>query len=440
MGRRSEGHKIRWKRGWAYVRFTHQKVEHCIALGTQDPDEAPRLAAVEHAATVAGRRRSVAGARGGSLLRLDELLAEWVASQEGVLDEETIPTLTTYARHYVAFFGTLDRMTDATCADYGRSRLRVVLRKTVQKETSYLRGFLGWCVEQGALPEAPTVPALPKKSMVVRAGRQRAKPVEISEAQALAIVSALPEHSKKIEGRKWPLRARFLFAWETGLRPATLDRLSVPENFRRGTAELVLTDEGDKARFGRTVPLSDVARNVLERFCPEAGLIFGAHCFDKHLKHAAAKVLGPEVATRFASYDFRHGRASHLVDRGAPLTGVAFLLGHQRLSTTDRYLRGSRRAAERALAFVAPSVSGPLPDRPVEASVGATSKPLEDQGDRRVLNPRHLEPQSSALPTELRPPYYYSAATIPARVRLSSRAHRPAAAPTRAPQKGRLDR
>ena len=89
----------------------------------------------------------------------------------------------------------------------------------------------------------------------------------------------------------------------------------------------MLTDEGDKARFGRTVPLSDVARNVLEKFCPEAGLIFGAHCFDKHLKHAAAMVLGPEVAKSFASYDFRHGRANHLVDRGAPLTGGCVPLG-----------------------------------------------------------------------------------------------------------------
>src|ERR1700679_1646336 len=34
---------------------------------------------------------------------------------------------------------------------------------------------------------------------------------------------------------------------------------------------------------------------------------------------------------------------------------------------------------------------------------GAT-EPLVFQGDRRVLNPRHLEPQSSSLPTELRPP------------------------------------
>src|SRR5258708_39964485 len=40
-------------------------------------------------------------------------------------------------------------------------------------------------------------------------------------------------------------------------------------------------------------------------------------------------------------------------------------------------------------------VTQPLPD---------PSNPPDLWGDRRVSNPRQLEPQSSALPTELRPP------------------------------------
>ena len=122
-------------------------------------------------------------------------------------------------------------------------------------------------------------------------------------------------------GGRWPIRPRFMVAWETGLRPTTLAQLRVPENYRRGTAEIVLDDADDKARYGRSVPLSETARLALDAVCPAEGLLFGKHNFDKVLKAAAAKVLGPELAKRFASYDFRHGRATQLADEGASLPG-----------------------------------------------------------------------------------------------------------------------
>jgi integrase len=221
-----------------------------------------------------------------------------------------------------------------------------VLRKTVQKELSYLRGFLTWCELQGAIDRAPVIAPLPKKATGSRAGKQRAVPVEIDAAQADAIIALLPLKSKRIGDRKWPVRARFRFAWETGLRPETLSRISVPSNFRPGSAELVLDDADDKARYGRTLPLSAQARGVLEEAAPTAGFIFGRHNFAKALKRAAALVLGAELARRFAPYDFRHGRGTQLADEGASLTGIAYLLGHKQLTTTNRYLKPSRRAAE----------------------------------------------------------------------------------------------
>lgn len=49
------------------------------------------------------------------------------------------------------------------------------------------------------------------------------------------------------------MRQRFVIAFETALRPETLDRLSVPEHYVRGAATLTITDEIDKARFGRVI-------------------------------------------------------------------------------------------------------------------------------------------------------------------------------------------
>ena len=404
MGRRAQGFRVFFKRGWAYVRFTHEGTEHRIALGTPDSGEAQERAANEYARTLSGRSRPV-GRRAVDSRALDVMLAEWIAAQAGVLDETTCATLETYARHYDAAFGKLSNITRASVRDYTRSRLRKVMRTTVLKELTFLRGFLSWAVDQGALDEAPIVDPPPAKATGVRSGPQRSSPVAITEGQAMAIVGALPERSKRIGGRKWPVRARYLVAWETGLRPATLAALRVPEHYRPGAGEgLVIDDADDKARYGRTVPLSAAARAELDAVCPVSGLIFGAHDFAKVLKRAARGVLGPELAARFAAYDFRHGRATHLVDQGGPLTGVAFLLGHRKLSTTDSYLRPGARAAEQALAA---AVGAPFPPPWVIRGAAAGAQGGENVGgDRRGLNPRHLEPQSSALPAELRPPRF----------------------------------
>ena len=418
MGRIAQGFQVFDRGGRKYVRFTHAAADYRVALGTSDPREAASRAAAEYSAVVSGRKRALTrpDRAGRPLLTFAELIAEWINAQTGVLDPETCRTLETYGRHYRAFFKSADHLTHEACKDYGRARIRLVLRRTVLKELSFLRNFLAWCVDEKVLVEAPVVPIPKRTSTGVRVGRQRAKPVEISDAEAVAILEQLPLASKTIGGRSWPLRARFVFAWETGLRPTTLARLQVPNNFRRGQKVLVLDDADDKARYGRTLPLSPLAIQTLEAVAPSEGLIFGKHCFNKHLKKAALPVLGEHDAKRFASYDFRHGMATHLVDEGASLTGVAYLLGHRRLSTTDRYSKPNQRAAERALMAVgAPSFevekpevaklrnspSGGIPAQfpPIDSGGGGAppEKPSDIRGDRRVSNPRQLEPQRNRI-------------------------------------------
>lgn len=348
MGRRPQGWRTYPKRGWYYVAFTHQGEERRLALGTRDAGEASKLAAKEYAEVVSGRRRAVRSARG--LYTLEDLLVKWTASLVGELDPETIKTCVIYARTYLAFFKETDTLTSEGIGDFVTARLRQVLRTTVKKERTFLRRFLRWCVSQRALPFVPGFPELPAKTATgVRAGKQRTKPVEITPAEAAAILAALPETSKRIGARKWPVRARFAFAWETGLRPETVSRIDVPRTWQRGARELELHDEDDKARYGRTIPLTDEAVRILNDVAPLEGVIFGDHNFSKAIKRAAKAMLGPVRGSRFAPYDFRHGRAQQLVDETGDLAGVAYVLGHKKLSTTDRYLRGSRRAAERVL-------------------------------------------------------------------------------------------
>lgn len=387
MGRRPEGWKVFDKRGWFYVRFTHAGVEHRIALATKDRAEADKRAPIEYSKIVLGRAPTRESTRDLTNAKLEDVFSEYVDVTDGSLDDETRKTLRIYARKFVAHFGeSLGNVNEQTIAEYGRKRLREVLRTTVLKERSALRTFLSWCKDERKLiAEVPHFVDLPKKATGVRVGKQRAKPVEITAAEACDIIAGLPELSKSIDGRKWPVRLRYLVAWETGLRPETLARLSAPQNYVRGSSEIVMDNDDDKARYGRAVPLSVLARAALDKVAPDSGLIFGKHNFAKALKRSALRVLGAEKAKRFAQYDFRHGRATQLAEETGNLPGVAYLLGHRRLTTTDKYLRGSRRAAENVLAAI---------DGPNSPPHGVQMKQILG-GDRRGSNPRQLEPQSS---------------------------------------------
>lgn len=348
MGRPTEGAKVFWKRGWAYVRFTWQRREYREALGTRDPAEAATRAARAYADVVSGRRRPLI-LRPGAPLDMGELWDTWLEWKRPSIDPETHEQIGYYGDRFVDSFKSLDAITRANAATYSQMRLGQVSRSTVLKELCYLRQFVVWCEEQGAISVAPMIPPLPPKAKGKRSGPQRAKPVECTTEEVLAIIARLPERSKTIDGRKWPIRDRFAFAWETALRPATVSALSVPDHWRPGLRALEIRDEDDKTRFGRTLDLTPEALAILRRCAPRSGLIFGAHTFTKALKAAAKAVLGPHRGKSFAAYDIRHTRAKALLDAGAPLRGVSFVLGHVRPSTTDRYTAPDRRAGKEAL-------------------------------------------------------------------------------------------
>ena len=111
---------------------------------------------------------------------------------------------------------------------------------------------------------------------------------------------------------------------------------------------LVITDDIDKVRFGRELPLTDVARVALESACAGNGPIFGDRNYRDQLKKAAARVLPPEKAKTFTGYDLRHARATQWAETGN-LVGVAYLLGHKQVTTTNKYARPNWAAAKRVL-------------------------------------------------------------------------------------------
>lgn len=260
------------------------------------------------------------------------------------------------------FFEATHNVNSERCSAYVRKRIERVLAETVRKEASALRSFVGFLHEQGAVPELPLVPSVPKRlAGVPHTKRRRVKAPDLSPAQIAAVLALLPEWSESRKVARFPIRARFVVAYETGLRPSTLDRLSVPAHYAKGSTVLRLSADVDKGRWARDVPLSVLARAELDRICPDptdeqpTPLIFGWHNYREHIRAAAKAALPKEIADRFAAAHLRSARITHLLEQPrANLPGVQHLVGHLNTATTARYVRPSFRAALEALNLGAP--------------------------------------------------------------------------------------
>lgn len=368
MGRHPEGPRLYCdpRTGIHYVRFTHAGKRHCVSTGTRDRGQAEAQKGPIYADTVKGRRR-VAHVS-APVTPLEEVVGQWLADIESEIEPSTYVMYESYAGRFAETFPTLSTLTEATIADYRRARLREVKRNTLLKELCALRQFLSWCKEQSILDDVPIVEA-PPKNVTGTADTKRphkAKALKLTEAEAMALIANMPEWSRrgKRSRRRHRIRDFFIVAWETGLRPATIAKLSVPEHFKPGAAELYLPGRIDKARFERTVPLTAAAVEALARSAPPAGLIFGLHDYREQLANAASKALAAgamskDRADAVSKYDFRHGRTTHMVAHTKDLGAVAYLVGHRHVSTTSRYVEAPKEAAIEVLREIEAAKSPP---------------------------------------------------------------------------------
>lgn len=356
MARPSEGWKLRDpdppKSPNFTVRFRWAGRDYERSCGTQDAGRAATEAARIYASVVATARRAPAAAgkaAGGS--QLEGAVTKWCASLVGKLDGRTIESYSAYgSSHWVPFFGdALHGITAERVEEYTTERLAKVEAKTVRKEHSALRGFIAWAAGRNLMPLID-VPSLPKKAVGTKyAKRTRSAAIALSPAEVKKILSLLPEWSSSpsVKEHPHPIRARFIVQYETGLRPELIDRLSVPEHYRRGAKDITITPELDKNRWARKVPLSTAARKALARVLPKDGVIFGNHRYETPIRRAALAAMAkdPERAKLFTGAHLRSARVTHWLDEKAPLTGIQYLVGHKHLETTAKYVRPSERAA-----------------------------------------------------------------------------------------------
>jgi len=355
MARKAEGWTLQRdaRTGIWFVRFRHAGDRYNRSTRTRDRAEAQRRATkiVDHVTTERAEPLTPAALAGIDTIRF---CSEWLAAMEAETRPATLATWELYVgTHFAPFFrDAADLTSPHRLAAYVSHRLRSVKGSTVCKECSALQSMLNWAARPdiGYIEEAPTVPRPSSKAGKSALEKVR---VDLTPAQVEAIIEALPVtiRAKRRGDPKRPCRAFFRVAWETGLRAGSLWRLEAPTDYHRGATELVIRDEADKAAFGRSLPLTEAARAALDEVCPERGPIFGEPMnFRGRLRTAALAAGIPEhLAGHVSPHDFRHARTTALLDDGASLTGVAYLMGHKQITTTNRYVHASREAAREAL-------------------------------------------------------------------------------------------
>lgn len=351
MSRVSEGWRLRLPKGRTIyiVRFTHNGETIDRSTGQDDPRAASKEAARIYAEHVQREPERPRIPRGSDSASLEELVAAWL-EQDSTIDEDTVGTWTVYGRHWLERWTRLGDVTAASSETYRNERLRSVLASTVRKELSALRHFLRWAASQGHLLRRIDVPGVPSKATGTKfAVRRREAAPEITPRQVQAWIAALPEWSTSRKVPPFPIRARFVVAYETFLRPGALDSLSAPEHYAKGSKAIRLSNEIDKSRWGRDVPLSVRARRALDAVCPERGPIFGRHDYREHLAEAARKALPLSLAEKVCGAHFRSAAITHVLEKTGNLAGVQYRAGHRQARTTGTYVRASYRAAEETI-------------------------------------------------------------------------------------------
>jgi len=256
-------------------------------------------------------------------------------------------------------------------------------KSSIARKLAALRSFFKYCVREGRLQENPArlvpTPKLPKRIPSVLSAEEMNgflnQLAEIGPAAVGAVsnprmrlkASASPTKPAKVQDETLMLRrdlALLELLYAAGLRVSELtglDYLDIDQKER----VLRVRGKGDKERI---VPYGTKAQGALEKYWPLREQLFlqasGRHGRHRDAPHTDAVFLnyaGRRLTQRSVGrivkkyvrlvnvnwdlhpHSLRHAFATHLLADGADLRAIQELLGHQSLSTTQKYTHASIR-------------------------------------------------------------------------------------------------
>jgi len=258
-------------------------------------------------------------------------------------------------------------------------------KSSIARKLAALRSFFKYCVREGMLKESPArlvpKPKLPKRI-----------PSILSAEEMNAFLNHLAEMGGSLPGgksngkRKWPAgsalalrggpkfreeglllrrdRALLELLYAAGLRVSELTGLDLVD-IEQKERVLRVTGKGNKERI---VPYGNKAQEALDKYWPLREQLLlqtsGGYASRRATPHSEAVFLnyaGRRLTQRSVGrivkkyvrlvnmnwdlhpHSLRHAFATHLLADGADLRAIQELLGHQSLSTTQKYTHASIR-------------------------------------------------------------------------------------------------
>ena len=218
-------------------------------------------------------------------------------------------------------------------------------KTSVARALAAVRSLYRWLAQEGVVEQNPaslvSTPKLPKK---------------------LPRVPTIEEMNGVLDGKMpevaaFPERDRLMFEllYGCGIRNSELVGVNV-DDIRVSTEAILIRGKGKKERY---VPFGDAVQAALSAYLParqrvltetkklNAALLInqrGGRLTTRSVgrivkKIAVAKGLPPDVHP----HTLRHAFGTHMLEEGADLRAIQEMLGHERLSTTQRYTQLSMK-------------------------------------------------------------------------------------------------
>lgn len=233
------------------------------------------------------------------------------------------------ARHGVPSIDAADpRLIRAYLAHLHQLGLR---KSSIGRKLSAVRSFFRFLVRRGGLAKNPAKDVgSPKISKTL--------PSFLPHDEIAQLLDSKPRKSG--EGERD--RAILETFYATGIRCAELHALDLAD-IDRSSGTIRVMGKGGKERV---VPIGDQALAAIDAYLPLRGVRHGPLFLNRRggrltvrsihrIVKARARAAG--VIRRVSPHTLRHTFATHLLDAGADLRFIQELLGHARLSTTQKY-------------------------------------------------------------------------------------------------------